>query len=203
MVDQTQSASSKSQVFMMSMPINVATRSKYYQTPSLTVAKEKEAAPSSSTPSSGPLHSEHPNHDSAIRPLSRGVLRKSSYNPNARAAQHYNIVEDLAQASSDMLALEVLQRCPSQQKSLLSAIGGIDPTNSNFICFDLENHVLCLPHQIAFLLKVIINEKTIHRTVINERASTCIMLTACWKAIGSPALNQSPNTLEAFDGHNL
>jgi len=35
---------------------------------------------------------------------------------------------------------------PSQWKSLLSAIGGIDPVDSNIICFDLENHVLRLPH---------------------------------------------------------
>jgi len=40
----------------------------------------------------------------------------------------------------------------------------------------------------------------IHRTVIDEGASTCIMFVACWKAIGSPALSQSPTTLEAFDG---
>jgi len=84
MVDQTQSsASSGSQVFMMSMPINVATRSKHYQTLALIVGKEKEAAPSSSATSSGPLHIERPNLDSAIWPLSRGVLRKSSYNPDA------------------------------------------------------------------------------------------------------------------------
>jgi len=28
------------------------------------------------------------------------------------------------------------------------------------------------------------------------------MSTACWKAIGSPAVNQSSNTLEAFDAHD-
>ncbi|MCY6524735.1 hypothetical protein, partial [Actinobacillus pleuropneumoniae] len=80
--DQPQSASSESQVFMMSTPINVATKSKYYQTPASTTRKEKEAAPSSSTLSSGPLHIECPNPDSAIWPPSQGVLWKSSYNPN-------------------------------------------------------------------------------------------------------------------------
>ena len=39
----------------------------------------------------------------------------------------------------------------------------------------------------------------IHRTVIDEGASTYIMLVLCWKAIVSPPLNQSLNTLEAFD----
>jgi len=84
----------------------------------------------------------------------------------------------------------------------MSAIEGIGPTDSNLICFDLENHVPRLPHQIAFLILVIINEKTIHQTVIDEGAPTYIMSTACWKAIGSLASNQSLNTLEAFDGHD-
>ena len=137
-----------------------------------------------------------------MRPPSRGVLQKSSYNPNAQAARHYNIVEDLAQAPSTMHALEVLQSCPSQQKALLSVIGGADPSDSNLICFDLENHVPCLPHQIAFLIQVIINEKTIHRTVIDEGASTCIMSVDCWKAIGSPTMNLSLNTLEDFNRHD-
>ena len=117
------------------------------------------------------------------------MLQKSSYNPNARAAQHYNIVEDLAQVPSTISTLEVLQSCPSQQKSLLLAIGGIDPTDSNLICFDLENHIPHLPHQITFLIQVIINEKTIHRAVISECDSTYIMSVACWKEIGSPNLN--------------
>jgi hypothetical protein len=99
-----------------------------------------------------------------------------------------------------MSALEVLQTCPTQRKSLLSAIGAIDPSDSSLITFDLENHVPRLPHQIAFLIQVIIKGKTIHQTVIDEGASTCIMSVSCWKAIGSPPLNQSPNTLEAFDG---
>lgn len=98
--------------------------------------------------------------------------------------------------------LEVIQICPSQWKALLATIGGIDPYESNLICFDLENHVLRLPHQIAFLIEVIINEKTIHRIIIDEGASTCIMYVSCWKVIGSPTLNQSPNTLGAFYGHD-
>lgn len=99
-----------------------------------------------------------------------------------------------------MSALEVLQSCPSQRKSLLSTIGGIDPANSDLISFDLKGFTPRLPHQVAFVIQVIINGKTIHRTVIDEGASTCIMSVACWKAIGSPTLSQSPTTLEAFDG---
>lgn len=100
------------------------------------------------------------------------MLQKSSYNPNTRVAQHYNIVEDLAQAPSAMSALEVLQRYPFKQKLLLSAIGGIDLVDTNLIYFDLEIHVPRLCHQISFLIQVIINEKTIHRTTIDEGAST-------------------------------
>lgn len=94
-----------------------------------------------------------------------------------------------------MSSLEVIQSCLSQQKSLISDVGGIDPTNSNLICFDLENHIPHLPHYIAFLIQVIINEKTIPRTIIDEGASTCIMSISYWKEIGSPTLNHSPNTL--------
>ena len=121
MVDQPQSfVSSGSQVFMMRTPINVAIISKYYQTHALIVGKEKEGTPYSSTRSSfGPLHIERPNPHSIIRPPSQGVLRKSLYNPNTRAAQHYNIVEDLAQAPSSMSTLKVLQSCSSHGKSLL------------------------------------------------------------------------------------
>ena len=35
---------------------------------------------------------------------------------------------------------------------------------------------------------------------MDEGASTCVMSSACWKAIGSPTLTYSPNALEPFDG---
>jgi hypothetical protein len=43
----------------------------------------------------------------------KGVLKRSTHNPNARAAQNYSIVEDLGQTPCAMSALEVLQTCPS------------------------------------------------------------------------------------------
>lgn len=88
-----------------------------------------------------------------------------------------------------MYSLKVLQSYPSQQKTLPSAIGGIDLADSNLIFFELEYNIPCLPHQISFLFQVIMNEETIHRTIINEGASTYIMFVACWKEIGSPTLN--------------
>jgi hypothetical protein len=49
-----------------------------------------------------------------------------------------------------MSALEILQSCLAQWKELLKAIDGIDPTNTNLINFDLENHIPRLPPQLAF-----------------------------------------------------
>ena len=86
---------------------------------------------------------------------------------------------------------------------MLSAIGGIDLTDSNLITFFLDNHVPRLSHQIAFFIQVVINSKTIHHTVIDEGASTCIMSITCSKATASLTLSQSPNTLEAFDGRDF
>jgi hypothetical protein len=78
-------------------------------------------------------------------PAPKGVVKKLTFNPHARAAQNYRIVEDLAQAASVMSALEVIQSCPAQRRALLKEIGGIDPTDTNLIVFDLEDHIPRLP----------------------------------------------------------
>jgi hypothetical protein len=130
----------------------------------------------------------------------KGVVRKLAFNPHARATQNYSIVEDLAQAPSAMSALEVLQSCPAQWKALLKAIGGIDPTDTNLIVFDLEDHIPRLPPQLAFQIQVVVSDKNIFQTIIDEGASTCVMSLACWKAIGSTPLNESKNTLKSFNG---
>ena len=59
-------------------------------------------------PTNCPLHLERSSLDTVLRPPPKGVIRKSAFNPHARATQNYNIVEDLAQAPSAMSALEVL-----------------------------------------------------------------------------------------------
>ena len=107
-VDPSQPSSSfGSQVFMAgTIPIHVTTRAKDYPSQA---GKEPEVPSSAPPSSSGPLHIERPSTETIPRPPPKGVLRKSSYNPNSRAAQHYSIVEDLAQAPSAMSALEVLQ----------------------------------------------------------------------------------------------
>jgi hypothetical protein len=72
--------------------------------------------PPSTSPPNGPLHLERPSLDTVLHPPPKGVVRKSAFNPHARVAQNYNIVEDMAQAPSVMSALEVLQIFPDQQE---------------------------------------------------------------------------------------
>jgi hypothetical protein len=64
-----------------------------------------------------------------------------AFNPHARIAQNYRIVEDLAQAPSVMSALKVLQSFPTQRKALLKVIGGIDPDGH-----EINNFLLGISH---------------------------------------------------------
>jgi hypothetical protein len=157
--------------------------------------------PSPTTPpTNGPLHLKRSSLDTVLHPLPKGVVQKSAFNPHAHAAQNYSIVEDLAQAPSAMSSLEILQSSPLQWKALLKAINGIDPKDTNLIIFDLEDHIPRLPPQLAFQIQVIVSDKNICRTVIDEGALTCVMSITCWKSIGSPPLTESHNTLKAFNG---
>jgi hypothetical protein len=121
------------------------------------------------------------------------------FNPHTGVAQNYSIVEDIAQAPSAMSSLEVLQIFLAQWKALLKAIDGIDHTDTNLIIFDLEDHIPKLPPQLDFQIQVFVENKNICRTVIDEGDSTCVMFVTCWKAIGSPTLTKSHNTLKAFN----
>ena len=56
----------------------------------------------------------------------------------------------MAQAPYAMSALEVLQTYPTQHKKLLTALGAMDPENSNFITFKLDDFKTWLSHQWAF-----------------------------------------------------
>jgi hypothetical protein len=125
---------------------------------------------------------------------------KVDFQSKCCAAQNYNIVEDLVQAPCAMSMLEVLQNCPSQCRTLLSAIGVVDPEASNMIMFNLDYFKPRLSHHLAFQIQAMVGGKNIHRTVLDEGASTCVMSLSCWRAIGSPELNQSPTTLKVFDG---
>ena len=80
----------------------------------------------------------------------KSTLQKAVFNPNARAVQFYNVVEDLAQTPCAMSTLEVLQSCPTQRKNLLTALGALDLDNTNLIHFNVENYKPRLPHKISF-----------------------------------------------------
>jgi hypothetical protein len=82
-------------------------------------------------------------------------------------------------------------------------IGGIDPTDTNLIIFDLEDHIPRVPPQLAFQIQGVVADKNICRTIIDKGSSTCIIFVACWKAIGSPPLTKSHNTLKAFNGSSF
>jgi hypothetical protein len=197
-------STSASEVYMFKT-VNVTTRANTYDTPPGDKPNGKAVdQPSNSTPppSSNPLQIEKPISDAVLRPP-KSVIRKVVFNPNACAAQKYNIVEDLAQAPCAMSTLEVLQHCPNQCRTLLSAIGAMDPEESNLITFNLDYFKERVSHHLAFQIQVFISEHTIHRTVLDEGASTCVMSFPCWRALGSPSLISSPTTLKAFDGHGF
>jgi hypothetical protein len=151
--------------------VAVATRTKDYSP-----SKEKvdypppplAQPPLSAPPPNGPLHLERPSLDTIFCPPPKGIIRKSSFNPHACVAQNYSIVEYLAHAPYAMSALEVLQSFPTQRKELSKDIGGIDPTDTNFIIFDLEDHIPRLPHQLSFQIQVIVENKNICRTIVDE-----------------------------------
>ena len=91
---------------MMSSKVMVAIRSKNYTSKSL-VEDEDDSSPTSKTSTSNPpsesFHIEKPNLDMIIHLPPKGMLHKSAFNPHARAAQNYNIVEDLAITFSNVV----------------------------------------------------------------------------------------------------
>jgi hypothetical protein len=102
-----------------------------------------------------------------------------------------------------MSVIEVLQHCPSQHRTLLDAIGIVDPESSNHIMFNLDNYVSEISCQLAFQVDVVVYNQQIHRTILDEGASTCVMSLACWKGLKSPSLNKSPTMLHTFNGRGF
>ena len=111
-----ETSSSTDEVHMMSNEmVNLNTRAHSYDPPLKNKPNDvpsKKLSTSTPPPNNG-LHIEKPIPE-AIFPPPKGTLRKSIINPNTRATQYYNIVEDLAQEYGAMSPLEVLQTCPTQ-----------------------------------------------------------------------------------------
>ena len=79
-------------------------------------------------------------------------------------------------------------------------LGALDLDNTNLIHFNVENYKSKLPHQLAFQIASRVVGRKVHRTVLDEGASTSVLSIACWRAIGSPELTKSPMTLKDFNG---
>lgn len=71
-------------------------------------------------------------------------------------------------------------RASPQSKALLQAIGVVDSVDASLLYFDPENSELHLPHSIALQISVRCLGKHVHRTVLDEGATTCIMSYSCW-----------------------
>jgi len=139
--------------------------------------------------------------------IPKGVFKKASHNLNARAAQNYSVVEDLAQTPCTMFVLEVLHSFPLQRKALLSTLGLVETCNSRAIVLDPTNLKPRLPYHVFFQIVVAHTMKyfppNIFHTMVVEGTSPCVMSLACWKAIGQPVLSLSPTFLTTFNGHSF
>lgn len=71
------------------------------------------------------------------------------------------------------------------------------------LVLDMEKCKPPLSHQLAFQVQIFLKGRGIHRTVIDEGASTCIMSASCWLALGSPTLSLMSNSLKAFNDHTF
>jgi hypothetical protein len=180
---------------MVDAKVNVATRSRDYSSSQAIPGLESPPPPPETT-----LQIEKPEPPPHIP---KGVLKRSTHNPNARAAQNYSIVEDLGQTPCAMSALEVLQTCPSQRNALLSALGALEPSGSKVIKFDVTDVKPHLPYHVAFQIHVEYSKYTIKHVVVDEGTATCVMSLICWKALGSLTLSKSSNMLTSFDGHSF
>jgi hypothetical protein len=107
-------------------------------------------------------------------------LRRNVHNPQARATHNYSLVDELVQSLAAMSVLEVLQTYPMQWKSLLSALGAVNPTDTRLITFDLDSCEPRLPTVVAIQIPVKIWNITVHRCIIDEGAYTCIMSKIVW-----------------------
>lgn len=189
-----QEGENSSNVYMMSAHDDIATKSSAYG--------EYESSKAKGAPgSSEPLHIERLVVEPIPR-MSKGYTRHTIINHNAKEAQNYSIVEDIAQSPCAMSALEVLQSCPTQRSAFLTVIRVVDPNKYLTITFDMSNLKKILPHLIAFQIKSTYRKINIFQMVVDEGASTCVMSISCWKAIGSPQVVPSPTLLIAFDGHS-
>jgi hypothetical protein len=95
----------------------------------------------------------HPNTETPLQ-IPRIPLHRNVHKTQARATPNYSLVDDLAQCPTTMSILEVIQTCPTQQKSLLYALGVFDPTDTQIITFDRNSGQPHLPALVTFQILV-------------------------------------------------
>jgi hypothetical protein len=156
---------------MFSATINIATRSRDYGSSKASTSLESPPPPPETN-----LQNKKPKPPPHIP---KGVFKRSTHNPNAKAVQNYSIVEDLGQTPCVMSALEVLQTCPSQRNALLSTSGALEPSGSKIIKFDVMDVKPRLPYHVAFQIHMEYSKYTIKRAVVDEGPATCVMSLSC------------------------
>jgi hypothetical protein len=152
------------------------TCSRQYRTPAESPPIPPEIV---SAPTGPPLVIPRPNAEKPLH-IPRIPLRRNVHNPQDREAHNYSLFYDLAQSPDAMSVLEVLQTCPTQRKSLLFSLGAVEPMDTQLITFDLDSGEPHLPALIAFQIPIKIQNIKVHRCIIDEGASTCIMHKSIW-----------------------
>ena len=83
---------------------------------------------------------------------------------------------------------------------MLYSLGFVDPSNSKFTIFKLDQGEPRIPSFVSFQVLVTIQNVVIHRCIIDEGTSTCVMSTFIWNKLGAPTLQPSNTSLHAYDG---
>jgi hypothetical protein len=90
---------------------------------------------------------------------------------------------------------------------MLVSLGSAKTCNLGTIMLDTMDLKPHLPYHAVFKIAVAYTTKyftkNIFRMVVYEGTLTCVMLLACWKAIGQPVLSSSPTLLTTFDGYSF
>jgi hypothetical protein len=146
---------------MMKGRVDITTRTRNYGMPN-TSEKGKEVK----NPSL-PLQIEKTLGEKMTR-IPKGVFKKDSHNPNARAAHNYSVVEDFSQTPCAMSALEVLQSYPSQRNALLAALGSVETCNPRTIMLDMIDLKPHLPYHVAFQIVVAYTMKNFTRNIFSH-----------------------------------
>ena len=131
MSNQGNSTSSKEIHMMSSNTINLQTRIQNYDKPIEKKGDHSSSgkAPSTSSPeslSTVPLSIKKPTLDMILHPP-KSTLQKEVFNPNTRATQFYNVVEDLASGTLCHVYLRSTPKFPYTAQKLVNNIRSFRP----------------------------------------------------------------------------